>query len=93
MPPEPYEYQGQAAIGAFLSDRTLRRGAPRLVATRANAQPAFGVYFPDPDTGVARPYAMIVLTLQGDRISAITWFGASSVVARFGLPHVLSGST
>src|SRR5919109_251363 len=26
MPPEPYEYQGPAAIGAFLSERTIRRG-------------------------------------------------------------------
>ena len=93
MPPEPYEYQGVAAIGTFVSDRTQRRGAPLLVPTRANAQPAFGVYFPDPDTGIARPYAMIVLTLEGDRISAITWFGASSGLAQFGLPHVLSGST
>jgi RNA polymerase sigma-70 factor (TIGR02960 family) len=89
MPPEPYEYQGAIAIGAFLDDRTVRRGAPQLVPTRANAQPAFGVYFPDPETGIARPYAMIVLTLQGDQISAITWFGGSSVVRQFGLPRVL----
>jgi RNA polymerase sigma-70 factor (TIGR02960 family) len=89
MPPEPYEYQGATAIGAFLSDRTVRRGAPLLVPTRANAQPAFGVYFPDPETGVGRPFAMIVLTLEGDRISAITWFGGSSVIPHFGLPQVL----
>jgi RNA polymerase sigma-70 factor (ECF subfamily) len=74
MPPEPYEYQGHDAIGAFLRDRTVRRGAPRLVPTRANTQPAFGVYFSSAD--IARPYAMLVLTLQGDQISAITWFGA-----------------
>ena len=44
MPPEPWEYQGPAAIGAFLRDREVRRGAPlRLVPTRANGQPAFGV--------------------------------------------------
>src|SRR5580700_7539666 len=30
MPPEPYEYRGPAAIGAFLSDRTITRGAPLL---------------------------------------------------------------
>jgi RNA polymerase sigma-70 factor, ECF subfamily len=89
MPPEPYEYQGRIAIGAFLSDRTLRRGAPLLVPTRANAQPAFGVYFRDPETDVARPYAMIVLTLEGDRISAITWFGGGSVCADFELPEIL----
>jgi RNA polymerase sigma-70 factor (TIGR02960 family) len=89
MPPEPYEYQGPIAIGAFLRDRTLRRGSPLLVPTRANTQPAFGVYFPAPQTEIARPYAMLVLTLEGDRISAITWFGDSSVFPTFGLPRIL----
>ena len=90
MPPEPYEYQGRAAIGAFLNDRAARRGAPlRLVPTRANGQPAFGCYFPSPHTEIARPYGLVVLTLDGDRISAITWFGDSSVFPLFGLPRSL----
>ena len=89
MPPEPYEYQGTTAIGAFLRDRMVRRGAPLLVPTRANTQPAFGVYFPSPQTEIARPYAMLVLTLQGNQISAITWFGGSSVFPHFGLPRIL----
>jgi RNA polymerase sigma-70 factor, ECF subfamily len=89
MPPEPYEYQGPSTIGAFLRDRTLRRGAPLLVVTRANAQPAFGCYFPSPETEIARPYAVLVLTLEEDRISAITWFGGSSVFVHFGLPRML----
>ena len=90
MPPEPYEYQGQAAIGAFLSDRAVRRGAPlRLVPTRANGQPAFGCYFPSPETAVARPYGLLVLTLQGEQISAMTWFADSSVFPVFGLPRML----
>jgi RNA polymerase sigma-70 factor (ECF subfamily) len=89
MPPEPYEYQGPGAIGAFLRDRTALRGAPRLVATRANTQPAFGCYFPSPKTDIARPYALLVLTLEGERISAITWFGGASVFPQFGLPRIL----
>jgi RNA polymerase sigma-70 factor (TIGR02960 family) len=89
MPPEPYEYQGVAAIGTFLRDRALRRGSPLLVPTRANTQPAFGVYFPAPPADVARPAAILVLTLEGDRISAITWFGDSSVFPHFGLPRML----
>jgi RNA polymerase sigma-70 factor (TIGR02960 family) len=90
MPPEPYEYQGQAAIGAFLTDRAVRRGAPlRLVPTRANGQPAFGCYFPSPQTEIARPYGLLVLTLEGDRISAMTWFADSSVFPHFGLPRML----
>jgi Sigma-70, region 4 len=93
MPPEPYEYQGQAAIGTFLRDRTVRRGAPLLVPTRANTQPAFGVYFPTPQTEIARPYAMLVLTLQGEQISAITGFRDSSVFPQFGLPRTLRRSS
>jgi RNA polymerase sigma-70 factor (TIGR02960 family) len=89
MPPEPYEYQGHSTIGAFLRDRTDRRGTPRLVPTRANGQPAFGCYFPSPQTEIARPAAMLVLTLEADRISAITWFGDSSVFPHFGLPRIL----
>jgi RNA polymerase sigma-70 factor (TIGR02960 family) len=89
MPPEPYEYQGRSAIGAFLRDRTGRRGSPLLVPTRANTQPAFGCYFPAPHTEIARPFAMIVLTLSGEQISAITWFGDSSVFPYFGLPRML----
>jgi RNA polymerase sigma-70 factor (ECF subfamily) len=89
MPPEPYEYQGRDAIGPFLRDRMLRRGMPLLVPTRANTQPAFGVYFPSPQTEIARPYALLVLTLEGAQISAITWFGGSSVFPQFGLPRIL----
>jgi RNA polymerase sigma-70 factor (TIGR02960 family) len=90
MPPEPWEYQGPTAIGVFLRDREVRRGAPlRLVPTRANTQPAFGCYLPVPLTDIARPYALFVLTLEGDGISAITWFGDSSVFPHFGLPRML----
>ncbi|MFL5867571.1 MAG: RNA polymerase subunit sigma-70 [Thermoleophilaceae bacterium] len=87
MPPEPHEYQGRGAIGVFLRTREVRRGAMRLVPTRANTQPAFGCYLPNTD--VARPYALFVLTLQADRISAITWFADGSVFPQFGLPRTL----
>ena len=89
MPPEPHEYQGPAAIAAFLGERMIRRGAPLLVPTRANAQSAFGAYFRTHKTEIARLYGMIVLTLEGPRISAITWFGGNSAFAHFGLPRVL----
>jgi RNA polymerase sigma-70 factor (TIGR02960 family) len=91
MPPEPYQYQGPAAIGAFLSDRLIRRGAPLLVPTRANTQPAFGAYFPTLETEIARLYGVLVLTLEGRQIAAITWFGGNSAFAHFGLPRVLRG--
>jgi RNA polymerase sigma-70 factor, ECF subfamily len=91
MPPQPYEYQGHTAIAALLRDRAIRRGARlRLVPTRANGQPAFGAYLPDAHAAISRAYALIVLTLQGDRISAMTWFGDLSVFPHFGLPRILA---
>jgi len=90
MPPEPYEYQGRVAIARFLDDRGRRRGANlKLVPTGANGQPAFGCYLPDAHATIARAYGLMVLTLRGDRISAITWFGDRAVMARFGLPRTL----
>jgi RNA polymerase sigma-70 factor, ECF subfamily len=92
MPPEPYEYQGPSAIRALLVNMEVRRGVPlRLVPTRANTQPAFGCYLPSAQTDIARPYGLFVLTLQGDKISAITRFTDSSVFPLFGLPRILRG--
>lgn len=90
MPPLPHAYQGRSAISAFLRGAEERRGAPmRLVATRANAQPAFGCYRSVPETNVAHAFSLFVLTLEGDHISAITWFADSSVFPQFGLPQTL----
>jgi RNA polymerase sigma-70 factor (TIGR02960 family) len=90
MPPAPHQYQGRAAIGAFLRNRATRRGGPlRVVPTRANGQPAFGCYFPAPHTAIARPYGLFVLTLDGDRISDITWFSDTGLFPHFGLPRTL----
>jgi RNA polymerase sigma-70 factor (ECF subfamily) len=88
MPPYPYQYQGGVAIGNFLRVRGTRHATPlRLVATRANGQPAFGCYFPCPHTDIARAYGLIVLTLAGDNIAEITFFADSSVFRQFGLPR------
>jgi RNA polymerase sigma-70 factor (TIGR02960 family) len=90
MPPEPYEYQGGEAIARFLDDRAARRGAHyRLVPTRANGQPAFGCYLPDPSALIARAHGLMVITLNEDRVSAITWFGERSLLSLFGLPRTL----
>jgi RNA polymerase sigma-70 factor (ECF subfamily) len=90
MPPLPHAYQGRNAISAFLRGAEERRGAPmRLVPTRANTQPAFGCYLAVPETGVARAYSLLVLTLEGDDIAAITWFADNSVFPQFGLPRTL----
>jgi hypothetical protein len=89
MPPEPLEYQGHAAITEFF----LTRGwwgvqAPRLVPTRASGQPAFGYSRRDRSSPIAHASGLIVLTLAGDRISAITHFDRS-LFPLFGLPTSL----
>jgi Sigma-70 region 2 len=90
MPPEPYEYQGHAAIATFLRHRApLLGGRLRLVATRANWQPAFGCYLPDAQAGIVRGYGLIVLALEGGLISTMTWFGDRSLFPYFGLPRTL----
>jgi len=91
MPPVPLEYQGRELTARFLTVVAFRQGRTyRLVATRANGQPAFGAYVRDPLTGVARAAGLLVLTLAGDRISAMTRFD-NSVLPRFGLPRTLPG--
>jgi RNA polymerase sigma-70 factor (TIGR02960 family) len=90
MPPQPLEYQGHDAISEFLRHRAELRGAPlRAVPTRANTQPAFGCYLPDANAAIARPYGLIVLTLEADAIAAITWFADTAVFRHFGLPRTL----
>jgi hypothetical protein len=86
MPPQPLEYQGHEAIAALRRCNGERRGPLHVVSTRANAQPAFGCYLPDTQTASARAHGLMVLTLEGDRISAITWFAGNSVFPHFGLP-------
>ena len=61
----------------------------RLVPTRANGQPAFGFYITDPQCPVARAVGVMVLTLEGDRVAAITAFHDTGVFPYFGLPRTL----
>jgi RNA polymerase sigma-70 factor (ECF subfamily) len=91
MPPLPFEYQGRELIGQFLYVVSFRQGTQRsrLVPTRANGQPAFGRYLCDPHAPISHAHGMLVLTLDDDRIRAITGFTDNSVLGRFGLPRTL----
>jgi RNA polymerase sigma-70 factor (ECF subfamily) len=87
MPPMPLEYEGRAATASFFA---LLLGAGRaytLIPTRANGQPAFGSYARGPD-GIRHATGVFVLTLAGDKISAMARF-ESSVLPGFGLPRSL----
>jgi RNA polymerase sigma-70 factor (ECF subfamily) len=91
MPPSPLEYQGHAAIGNFLRQIANWRGERRykLIPTRANTQPAFACYREDEHTPIAHAVGLLVLSLDGEQIAAITNFIDSSVLPRFGLPRTL----
>src|SRR5216683_2820918 len=92
MPPAMLEYRGIDVARQFFAAVTLRPGRSyRVVPTRANGQPAFGMYVADPHTGVYRAYGLLVVTIAGDRITAVTGFNAS-VMPRFGLPRTLPGT-
>jgi len=91
MPPIPLEYQGRELIGRFYATVAFREGRQyRLVPTRANGEPAYGVYVLDRTAGIARANGLLVVTLSGDRVSAYTRFD-NSVLPRFGLPRTLVG--
>jgi len=89
MPPMPFEYEGRDIVGRFCASLF---GAGRrfdLVPTRANGQPAFGAYL-RAASGLRHGTGLIVLTLAGDRIRAMTRF-ENSVLPWFGLPRSLPG--
>jgi RNA polymerase sigma-70 factor (ECF subfamily) len=86
MPPMPFEWQGHERAREVL--RAVLQPGRRLVATRANGQPAFGLYLPDPHAPILHGVGLLVLTLAGDRISAITRF-ETSLLSQFGLPRTL----
>ena len=89
MPPLPLEYQGRELAAAFLTATAFRPGwTARLIPARANSQPAFGFYARDPDTGSYYTVGLMVLTLSGTRVSAMTRFDPA-VLPRFGLPPSL----
>ena len=91
MPPLPLEYQGRELAAAFLRATAFRPGwTARLLPVRANGQPAFGFYVRNPETGDYYTVGLMVLTLSGTQISALTRFDPGTL-PRFGLPLTLAG--
>jgi RNA polymerase sigma-70 factor (ECF subfamily) len=88
MPPQSLRYLGREQVarffGAVPADGRLDR--IRLVATRANGQPALAAYLPAAD-GADRAYGVMVLVVGQDRIQAITGFQDASLFQGFGLPQ------
>ncbi|MEV0715026.1 sigma-70 family RNA polymerase sigma factor [Asanoa sp. NPDC050611] len=90
MPPLPLEYQGPDAIRNFLATVVLRDGRRYvLIPTRSNGQPAFGTYVRDPRTPIMHAHGLLVLSLAGSHVTAITKFLDNSLLGAFGLPRSL----
>jgi len=89
MPPFTAWYQGAENIGRLIN--TQCPGGVhdmRLVRTRANGQPAFGLYMRCQDGGFA-PFHLQVLTLGPDGVRHVGAFFEPSLFEVFGLPASL----
>jgi RNA polymerase sigma-70 factor, ECF subfamily len=95
MPPVPEWYRGREAIGRFLAAQWPVLGPFRLLPTRANGQPAFGLYGSGPGGDASyRPLTLQVLRLEAGLIAEIVGFIEPSafeypgvdLFPRFGLP-------
>jgi RNA polymerase sigma-70 factor (ECF subfamily) len=92
MPPIPNWYRGRENIGRLVS-KTIFSGQAsrrwRLVPTRANGQPGFGLYRLNEETRNYAGYGIQVVTLDGDQIADITTFRNPALVKYFNLPPSL----
>ena len=88
MPPEPAEHRGPQPIAGFLLESHSGQDL-KFLPTRANSQPALVLYLPDPSAPIWRACGLIVLTLRGNQIHALTRFRDLGLHARFGFPGTL----
>jgi RNA polymerase sigma-70 factor (ECF subfamily) len=89
MPPFTAWYQGAEDIGRLVDTQCPAEGPGdmRLIPTRANGQPAFGLYMRDGDA--YRPFNLPVLTLGPSGVTHVASFFDLRLFATFGLPETL----
>jgi RNA polymerase sigma-70 factor, ECF subfamily len=90
MPPFAGWYRGPNDIARLVDEQCPAQGPGdmRLVPTRANGQPAFGLYMRSED-GTYLPFNLPVLTVSGDTVTHVTSFFDLSLFELFGLPASL----
>jgi RNA polymerase sigma-70 factor (ECF subfamily) len=88
MPPHPTWYEGREAVAAFLAGVAFAPGSEphRFVPTRANRQPAFGVYRGGAD---ATPFGIHVVGIESGRVKHMDFFLYPELFPAFGLPDTL----
>jgi RNA polymerase sigma-70 factor (ECF subfamily) len=89
MPPFGWRLAGAEAIAEAVGASDACAGA-RLVPRRMNGAWGFGQYRPE-DDGVLRPFALIAVQIQDERISqVVTFLGTQHRFREFGLPDRLA---
>jgi RNA polymerase sigma-70 factor (ECF subfamily) len=89
MPPFPEWFLGRDAIGEFMATGFARGSSFRFAQTRANGQPALGLYRRR-NSDAHRFVQVQVLTMTGTGIAQIDGFHVNGLYAQFGLPAVLA---
>ena len=86
MPPFTGWYLGATTIGELI-DRQCPGGHHDMpmIETRANGQPAFGLYMKTPE-GDFTPFHLQVLQIDGEKVSHVGAFFDPRLFATFGLP-------
>jgi RNA polymerase sigma-70 factor (ECF subfamily) len=93
MPPRPLRYVGRQAVAHFYGRVPFKTGEQfRLIATRANRQPAVALYRLDRSRNVYESGGIWVLTLDGEFIAEITAFADPGPLPSFGLPAEIEPS-
>ena len=83
-------FQGRAAIATVLSTRIFTPGRQRrLLPTRANGSPAFGLYQREAGADVYQFFGLIVLDVVGEQIGSLVAFLELSSLSSFALPATL----
>jgi len=93
MPPTPSWYRGREDIGGLVRKTIFSgqaRGRWRLVPTRTNGQPGFGLYKLNEETGNYEGYGIQVVTFDGEQIADITTFRNPALIQYFDLPATLA---
>ena len=87
MPPNPAWFQGRAAIATLLATRIFTPGRHwRLLPTRANGSPAFGLYRREVGASAFRLFGLMVLGVEGEQIASLVTFLELSSLGSFALP-------
>jgi RNA polymerase sigma-70 factor (ECF subfamily) len=87
MPSFPIWFQGHTDIAAAFATYIFLPGRHwRLLPTRANGSPAFGLYRREAGADVYQLFGMVVLGMEGEQIASLVAFLELSSLSSFALP-------